>query len=192
MGVKRQTWINWIAQWRDSPLAVLLPLALPLVLMFAFVIAVKTFIGPRMWFGMWALSVPYAVLWVMALGALAFRRIGLAWLIAVLPMLLLACVHAALIFDHINYVATHPRVPGQNPDSVSPEQAMNMVSPFFTLMVLVVIGVWAGIVLARVVHHARLRSAGKCAKCRYDRTGLAPGAACPECGAAALSAPANP
>ena len=33
---------------------------------------------------------------------------------------------------------------------------------------------------------------GLCPKCRYDRAGLAPGAVCPECGSAALSASVNP
>ena len=87
-----------------------------------------------------------------------------------------------MISDHVNYVATHPRVPGQHPDSVSPESAMNMVSPFFTVLVLGVIAAWAAVVLGWTVHRARLRQTGKCVKCGYDRTGLAPSAICPECG----------
>lgn len=40
----------------------------------------------------------------------------------------------------------------------------------------------------RLDERARRRAlAGRCPRCRYDRAGLAPGAACPECGAGAAA-----
>ena len=47
-----------------------------------------------------------------------------------------------------------------------------------SLTLLATLGAWR--LDARARHRAR---AGRCAQCNYDRAGLAPGAACPECGA---------
>ena len=46
---------------------------------------------------------------------------------------------------------------------------------------------WASVRGDRAWRLSRRRRRGRCANCNYDRTGLAPGAVCPECGAAAAA-----
>jgi hypothetical protein len=44
---------------------------------------------------------------------------------------------------------------------------------------------WVPLFLPGTLRRWRRRRTGRCIKCGYDRAGLAPNAACPECGGAA-------
>ncbi len=48
---------------------------------------------------------------------------------------------------------------------------------------------WASARGARAWRSSRRRRRGRCANCNYDRTGLAAGVVCPECGVAAAASP---
>jgi hypothetical protein len=125
---------------------------------------------------------PYGVLAAAAVLLCRWEKPGGAAIRVLIPTVLLVFVHAAIITYHVR---TARVIPGYTP-IVSAEAItwyLLMLSGLFFAAVFVV---WTAVVCVFYAREsARRREFGRCPACKYDRTGLANGAVCPECGAPA-------
>lgn len=181
-GVRTYPRIRKCLRWAWRMLVVFGPILLPGALMWAFILAALMYVGPVALIAIAFACVPYLVLCVQGVVMWRARRPVVAWLLAVLPAVALACVHAALIADHLAAVRNPPLSPSGGEFSIRPEAVTAIAFAVVALIALGIIAVWSAVVGCWVWARRRRVRIGHCHACGYDRTGLAASAVCPECG----------
>ena len=176
-------------KWGGAVVTVLL-VSLPFVLMGLFVLTAARLLQPEgaVVVGIALSCVPYLFFGVGALVASLANPLRRARLWMSLPAVGVGVFHSAVFINHVQALKAPWGSP--NPPSISADQATGLAFVFSSIVAITITVVWCAVVLLTVFHLASRRARlNLCPTggCNYDRTGLAIGAKCPECGAAPVN-----
>ena len=130
---------------------------------------------------------PYAILLACSPIAQPWKRPRLAWIVSILPSLILAGVQAAVLFDHVQAVRRPTLTINGHEGSIDPAVITGIALAMTGLATAAAITLWEiAILVTLFVKAARRRKAGVCGHCGYNLAGLGASPRCPECGEAPL------